>query len=287
MNFESLTTFRRVVETGSYTRASNVLYISQPAVSKQVRQLKRFFNAKLIRNVGRELQLTEAGKKVYDLVCRFQDDIEAIQQELKGRVRVTIVGNPTVLIHYLPDALRPFWAQYSDVDVRTISRMGSEIDEAVRSGAADLGIQTNNSIDHSLVAIPYRTNLTAVVCSPNHTAASSSPLALDQLASHRVALPKVGTEIRRQIDDWFGSHGLSLRNTLEVSTAEIRTAALDNLVIGIVNAFAVEDDLATGQLVELRVDGFHLPRTMHLLHRKDLSPAASALVRLLLEAPLA
>jgi DNA-binding transcriptional LysR family regulator len=283
VNFESLMTFRRVAETRSYTRASDVLYMSQPAVSKQVRQLERFFKAKLIRNVGRELHLTDAGKKVYDLACRFQDDLETIQEELRGRVRVTIVGNPTVLIHYLPSALRSFWSQYPDVDVRTISRMGSEIDEAVRSGVADLGIQTNHSIEHSLVSIPYRTNLTLIVCSPDHVAASHSPVTLEELATHRIALPKLGTEIRRQIDDLFGNSGIVLRNTYEVSTAEIRTAALDSLAIGVINAFAVEQDLASGQLLKLDIDGFHIPRTMHLLHRKDLSPMASALLGLLIE----
>jgi DNA-binding transcriptional LysR family regulator len=89
-----LSTFKKVIDEGSYTRAAAGLFVSQSAVSQQVRQLEKLFGAKLIQMSGRRLELTEAGVQVYSFATSMENEYDATRHaidELLGRARRHIV----------------------------------------------------------------------------------------------------------------------------------------------------------------------------------------------------
>ena len=83
MNLAWLTAFRKVADSGSFTQAAEAMFVSQPAISQQIQHLERFFSAKLIRMAGRKLELTEAGRQVYELAHLLEGEIESTRRSIQ------------------------------------------------------------------------------------------------------------------------------------------------------------------------------------------------------------
>jgi DNA-binding transcriptional LysR family regulator len=284
MNLAWLHSFRRVAETQSFSRAADSLFLTQPAVSQHVRQLERFFGHKLLTQTGRQLQLTDAGRKVYELACRLERDIADVREglehlESQARGLVTIASPPTPLALYLPRVLRHFWAVYPGVSVRTLSRVRDQVTTAVAHGVADIGLQTAPFLHPALVTRLLLKDRLVAVCAPTHPLAAQRAVAPETLRRVKVAQLPPGAESRTLVDDWFAARGVHLDDRLELSSLEeIRAAALHNLAVGFLSEGYVRADLAGGRLARLDLAGFDLVRWLYAIHRPDIGPVASDFV---------
>jgi DNA-binding transcriptional LysR family regulator len=285
MDLVWLTTLRKIADEGSYTRAAAALSISQPAVSKQIRQLERIFGAKLVQVTGRELQLTDAGRQVYDFACRLEADFRATQQNVGALAEaskevVTIACNTNALVHQLPAILPRFWLAHPEIEVRTLRKGRYELNDAVKSGLADLGIQTSPYLDKTLEAIPSKHESFIIVAAAEHTLAGGYGTTPEQISHERVVISSgVHSTL---IYEWFAAHGTQLHDPVVVSCfEEVRVATLENLAVGILPQDIVADDLANERLVQLRVDDFEPSRTTYVIYKRGIEPPASWLIDLL------
>ena len=292
MNVSWLTTLRQVIDEGSYSRAAETLFVSQSAISQQIRQLEKFVGTKLVRRVGHELQLTVAGQEIYDLACRVESDLSSTMQhisELTGdsQQTITIASSPTPLVYYLPPVLGRFWRESPEVSVKTVVRSGVDIPRAVKTGAADVGILMEPYLDPTLKAVPLRDERIIGVAHPDHPLADRIGLVAQDFSSVRVATPLTGSQSRKLLDHWFAERGERLIHTTELySLAEIRNAVVENLAVGFLDRYAVVDDLRESRLVELNIEGFNLSRTVYVTYRSDIQGPAKRLVDILLEESL-
>jgi len=289
INLGWLTALREVADTGSYTRASESLFLSQPAVSQQIRQLEGVFGAKLIRRVGLKLELTEAGRLVYESAIRIETELAATRDmvaelTMRSERLLTIASSPTPLLHRVPKALGRLWVEHPEVAVKTLVRSRSAITESVKSGAADLGIVSHQFLDSSLAVKPLAHGRIVAVSSPRHELAKAGILEPEVVTQHKVAITGAATVTRQLLDKWFLDRGITLRNVMEVSShEEIRIAVRDNLAIGFVVVYAVAEDIAAGRMTELHLRDFEISRPSYLVYRKDIQKPASWLIELLVE----
>jgi DNA-binding transcriptional LysR family regulator len=290
MYFAWLTTFRKVVDERSYTRAAEALFISQSAASQQIRHLEQLFKAQLIRKQGRELLLTEAGQAVYELACSMEADFEATRKRVSDIThtadsQVTVVSTTSPLVHRMPPVTRRFWSEHPDVSIKTLLRLGRAIPDAVRSGVADIGIHTAQNLDGSLQAIPLRSDPLVVVCSSTDPLAGIEYLTAADLARERIAVLGPGSESRQLLDRWFAGRGLAVgQNVLQLAgIEEIRTAALEGIAVGVLPRYVVADELASARLVQLPVADFDLHQTPHVIFRPTINPTAYRLVEMLVD----
>jgi LysR family transcriptional regulator, low CO2-responsive transcriptional regulator len=290
MNLAWLHSFRRVAEMHSYTRAADSLYVTQPAISRQVRLLERYFGATLIAQVGRELQLTDAGRKVYQLACTVEREVGDVRESLehlvsRSRGLVTIAGPPSPLANYVPRILRRFCARYPHVSVRTLCRFRHEVADAVRNGVADIGLQTAPFLHPSLVTPFHIDDRLVAVCAPDHPLAARGRIRPTDLEEFKVAQLALAAESRTLVDDWFAARGVHIVDRLELGTLdEIRVAALQNLAIGFLSRGRVAEELATGELVRLDLEGFDVAIRLYVFHRPEIGPPVSDLIAVMLQA---
>jgi DNA-binding transcriptional LysR family regulator len=270
-----LATLRTVVEEGSYSKAASALSISQPAVSKQIRRLERSFGAKLFWVAGQQLQLTNAGRRAYELACRFLDEF-SMQQAINERAgnprdSVTIACNANALMDQLRAVLPQFAVIYPGIEVRTIHKARFQINEAVKSGVADVGIQTNPYLDETLVSVPNRHDSFIFVAGADNQRAGPYRTSAEQMSKQRVLISSgVHGKLVRQ---WFAVHGAELEHLTVLSCfEEVRALAKENLGVGILPGSIVEEDLATKRLVQLLVDDFALSRNTYVIYRHDIQP---------------
>jgi DNA-binding transcriptional LysR family regulator len=287
-----LTTLKKVIDEGSFTRASVSLFISQSAASQQIHQLERFFGAKLIERRGRDLQLTPAGQRVYELASVMEREFEATREQVdelvgKSREAVTIVGPTASLLHLVPSVTARFSMEHPEVGIRTIMKTGHEIVDAVRSGVADLAIVARLSetfrVENTLEVVPIRDEMIVSVASARHHFADMITVTPDQIARERVALG-VGGQLRTLIENWFEARAAKLENLMVLaSSEESRVVTLENLAIGFLPRYVVEDDLLTGRLVELDIEDFSLSRTTYVIYKKEVQAPARWLLDMLMD----
>ena len=285
-----LKTFKTVIDEGSYTRAAESQFMSQSSASQQVRQLERIFGARLIERLGKDLRLTPEGQEVYKLAHSMEEEFEATKRRVNERMHraerlVTVVSTTTPLVHRIPPIMKRFWAQYPEVSVKTLLRMGDAINEAVRSGEADIGITGRPQHDGVLEVRPLQPDPIVCVCAPAHELARETGVSPSRLAEHRIAMLGPNAPSRVDIDRWFQDQCVAIgANVLEVAgIEEIRSAAIENLAVGILARYVVAEDLQCGGLISIKVQDFQVAQTLHVICRPDIRGPARRFVSLLLE----
>lgn len=276
LNLEWFRTYRAVVEAGSFSKAADTLFITQPAVSQHVRHLEQAFGVPLRVTGPRAFKATEGGEALYRLACRVTDDIVATKESLRrtqlGQQSTIILGSgPTALCHYVPSLLRHFWARNPDIGIQPVTISGApSITTTLYDGKIDVAIQTKTYIDASLVSVPCIHDQLIPVVSTGHCLAGKSVVSPLDLANNKLAvLPQIA-ESRQMLDAWFASKSVTVPDVIEMAGFDqIRALAVAGIAVGVISRYSVLQDLRVGRLVELHVEDLDLRRTIYAISRPD------------------
>lgn len=227
MDINALQAFTHVADEGSFSRAAEALFLTQPAISKRIASLESELHARLFDRIGRRVQLTEAGNALLPHARRILREVKESRQSiaaLGGRIagRLTVGTSHHIGLHRIPTVLRQFTAGYPDVEL-DLHFMDSELAcLAVEQGNLELAVVTlPNEPSNALVTnVVWADPL--VVC-----ARRDSPLAgierpgVVDLAAYPAVLMGTGTFTRRILEAALRPHELELNVALESNYLEI------------------------------------------------------------------
>ncbi|WP_029891240.1 LysR family transcriptional regulator [Polycyclovorans algicola] len=288
MDTQLLTAFIEVADSQSFTRAADVLHLSQPAVSKRITALEDQIGRPLFDRVGRNISLTDAGHTLLPYARKVLQDIEdgrrALSQ-LEGHVsgRLSIGTSHHIGLHRLPPVLGAYTRDYPQVDL-DIHFMDSEVAcDAVLAGKLELGIVTLplQSLPHLQSRAVWPDPLT-VVCAASHPLAQSRKTSLKQLAEHPAVLPDAATYTHRIITEAFKARGVAPRVRLATNYLE----TLKMLVSIGLGWSVLPDSMIDDSLIRLQIPGLAMSRQLGMVwhERRTLSGAAQALMQLMQQA---
>jgi len=212
------------MQCGSFSGAAQKLYISQSAISHQIKALEQELGVKLFVRVGRGISPTPEGERLAHYarsILHSIDDLETEFSELAlqphGTIRIAAFRG--VAMFHLPWVVKRFRQQYPEVNlVLSGKTYDSDIIAAVSHGDADIGIASSwnefEDVDYFEI-LKYD----MFVCTPlNHPwVGRQAPLALNEIAEEPLMLYEKGTSIRRRIDEIFAKHGLNPEVPIEVA----------------------------------------------------------------------
>jgi DNA-binding transcriptional LysR family regulator len=292
MNLHHLRLFTAVVEHGGFTKAAAALNLSQPAISKSLKELETELNLPLIDRSERGVRLTDAGRALYAR-ARELFGVERIAErelrELRGLKRgvLRIAASTTIATYMLPPVLGRFHfrhprvrIQVSSANTRTVLRMllESRVDVALVEGP----------VSHARVdVIPWRDDELVVIAHPDHHLASgvsSRPIAADALAGEQFLVREPGSGTREVTERVLARHGIRLTNTMRVGGTEaMKQAVAAGLGLAIVSRAAAGDQLALGRIAVLDVKDLVIGRMLTQLRLRDrVSTVAAKELELLL-----
>ncbi len=228
MEFDQLKGFYYVAKLGSFTAAAGRLYLTQPAISLQVKALEKELGERLFDRVGRKIRLTHAGKAIFseaeDLVGKL-DEIQRIAEEFKSldRGRLALGASDTTSIYVLPDLLKRFVERYPNVDLSISSFFSSEVARRVLDREVDLGIVTLPVRDAKLKleVLPLFQQRLVCIVAPGHRLATRKRVGIEEFGKERLILLEKGSSTRQQICDLLNSGGNLTKPALELSNFEI------------------------------------------------------------------
>ncbi len=223
ITFRQLQIFEEVAHHLSYTRASEALHLTQPAVSMQIKQLEQSVGLPLFEQLGKKVFLTEAGHEFnrYAKVITTQlDELEQVVNEMKGlqRGRLTIAVASTAN-YFAPRLLATFHQQHGEITVSLDVTNREQLLKSLVENRADLVIMGQPPAEMDLVAERFMDNPLVVIAPPNHPLVSRRKIPLERLPEETFLVREQGSGTRSAVERFFAANQLALSTAMEMSSS--------------------------------------------------------------------
>lgn len=291
ITLRQLKIFEAVARHLSFTRASEELHLTQPAVSMQIKQLEQAVGLPLLDQNGKKTYLTEAGEEMYRYACAINDKLQEVAQvfeELKGMKR----GHMSIAVastanYFAPRLLATFFQRYPDVRVSLDVTNREGLLKALTDNETDLVIMGKPPGDMDLVAEIFMDNPLVIIAPPSHSLAKKrGQIPLHALSDQTFLVREKGSGTRSAMERHFDQHGTKLAATMEMGTSEaIKQGVEAGLGLGLLSLHTLEMELALKRVVILDVATFPIMRHWYIVHRrgKRLSTVAQAFKHFILK----
>ncbi|TFV95659.1 LysR family transcriptional regulator [Algoriphagus kandeliae] len=273
MNYtiNQLRVFLKVIETESITKASEELFMTQPAVSIQLKNFQSQFKFPLTEVVGRQLYVTEFGYEVAEIARRIFDELEALKYKTKeyegiftGRLRISVASTGKYVI---PFFLTDFLNAHKGIDLVLDVTNKSKVVESLK----------NNEIDFAVVSVlPEEVEVEEVLLMENKLYLVGNT---DNYSKNKTLIYREeGSATRQVMEQYFDKKG-SKRKQIELTSNEaVKQAVLAGIGHSILPLIGIKSELIEGSLKIIRKRGLPLKTDWRLIWLKDkkLSPVANA-----------
>jgi DNA-binding transcriptional LysR family regulator len=286
VNLYHLRVFMTVAEHEHITRASEELYLSQPAVTKIVQNLEQEVGQKLVERQGRRIALTYAGqvlrtyaRRMFALEREMEEALAALSDIETGEV--TLAANPIIGIYLLPTIVASFRARYPCVKINLEILKSREIIDSTLEWHLDFGLVERDPSELPL-GLEYETvayDELILVVSPKHPWSEVSSLKSEDLRDGVLILREPGSGIRESIEHAFSHQGFSMSALLTVPDSEvIKQMTIKGVGATIISAMSVRRELEKGELLRIPISGLEIRPRLSMIWREDkqFSPAAQA-----------
>ncbi|MFK5985006.1 MAG: LysR family transcriptional regulator [Pseudomonadota bacterium] len=289
--FRQLKIFESVARLLSYTKAAKELYLSQPAVSMQIKLLEEQTTLPLLERIGKKFYLTTAGEEVYRYARNTisqKKDIEETIEQLKdlqtGHLNIAVASTAN---HFVIRLLAAFEKLYPKIrislDVTNRSALLKQLDNNER----DLVIMGQPPHDSQLQSIHFLDNPLVVIAAPKHPLSlKTTQISLNKLSKERFIVREEGSGTRIASEKFFKDHQIPFNTTMDMSNNRaIKHAVEEGLGLAIVSLHTLEIELRAQSLRVLNIKDFPIMRKWYLVESKNkrLSPIAKEFKSFLLQ----
>jgi DNA-binding transcriptional LysR family regulator len=284
MNLHLLRLFTAVARHRSFSRAAETLHVSQPAVSKGVRDFEAQIGTRLLERGGQGgVTLTEAGSLLMRHATALFAAERAAEEELAAlrgfhRGSLSVGASSTVAIYQLPSFLGEYHKRYPGIELRLASGNTRTIVELLSARELDIALVEGPVEDPGIEVLPWREEeMVLIVAAGHRLARARSPIATEEVADEIFLIREPGSGTREVVLAALDEHRIVPRSILEVgSTEAIKQAVAGGLGTAIVSAAAAADQIALGKLRILKPPNFAVRRMLSRLSLPARQPSVPA-----------
>src|SRR6266536_2719235 len=289
MELTQLEFFIKVVEEGSFSKAAERVYRTQPAVSIAVKRLQEEIGAPLFERSQKTPELTELGELVYDYAKRIlalrDQTLEAVE-ELKSleRGRVRIGANESTSLYLLPHLILAYRALHPNIRVEIFRHTSDRLPREVLDRNVDFALLAFEPVDSDLESFPVLRDELVLITHPDHALAKRDSVSVKDLGAESFLAHNVKTGSRHKVMETFALKHTPLNITLELATVEtIKRFVQLKIGIAFVPRMCVAEELERGSLVTVPVEDLTSVRTLWVTHPRGItfSHAAAAFLTIL------
>jgi LysR family transcriptional regulator, transcriptional activator of the cysJI operon len=290
MHIETLKTFCDLLETGSFNKAAALNFISQSAVSQQLKALETRYGRPLLdRGHRRRLTLTEAGHLFYAQAKEVVEGFRALEERM--RERSTVIAGTVKLatvysigLHELPPYVTRFMQAHPRVKVHIEYSRTDKVSEACLNNSIDFGIVAFPLRLTGLEVIPWREEKLVLVCKPEHRLARRRTVRLAELSGEDFIAFERDIPTRKTIDRILRAHGITVHRVMEFDNIETLKRSVEvGSGLSILPETTIGNEVRARQLAKVNLAEGPFMRTVGIIQRrgKVQSAVAREFIRLL------
>ena len=270
--------FIEVAATLSFSKAAEILFISQPAISKHMKALEAFYKTTLFERKGNAIQLTKGGhlllarlkeaKKIQD---QLEFELSTLKDQLKAKGQLKLGASTTVALYIIPKVLSAFHQKYPEVKISLLNRNTDTITKALVDQDIDIGIVEGKKKNPTILYQHFITDEVVAVCSAKSPIAKKRVLTVQEIKNYPVVLREQGSGTLAALKYNLEKNGIKLSD-LKVSVRLAGTEALKNFLredncLGFLPKGSVLKELRDGDLVAIKIEKFQIIRDFFFIQR--------------------
>ena len=273
LTFRQLKIFESVARHANYSKAARELFLSQPAVSMQIRQMEEEVGMPLFDRSGKRVIVSQAGEELLRCSRGIHQQLEELEfaiDELKGlkrgRLHLTMASTAS---YFAPHLIAAFHHEHPGAEVTLDVTNRAGLLEALDNNITDMAIMGRPPDGHDLCGIPFMDNPMVIIAWPDHPLARRRGIPLSEVANESFIVRERDSGTRMAAERFFAQHDIELTAGMEMNRSEaIKQAVEAELGLGIVSLHTLEMELALNMLAVLDVEDFPIMRQWHIVHRK-------------------
>ncbi len=261
-----------LAEYKSVSRVAEVLHISQPSVSIQLKNLTEVLGCQLYHLNGRNVEFTQGGiaaintaREMFFALDKLHIELEDLKGAKSGVLKLAVVSTAK---YFLPILLGPFCKRYPLIDVQLNIGNREQIIQRFNQNKDDYYIFSQYPQSENLIAEPFLENPLVVVAPVNHELTKKMPISLNRLSHYPFLLREQGSGTRNSIDDFCQQHHISLKAKMTIeSNQAIKQSVIAGLGLAILSSHTL-DYMQDDNLVRLDVEHFPIKSQWYLVRNK-------------------
>jgi len=262
VNFELYRIFYTVANNGNITKASEELMISQPAISKSIKNLEEQLGGQLFVRTKRGVILTEEGKEFYKYIKQAIEFISSAENKFSELINletgcIKLGVNTTLTKEFLLPYLKEFHQLYPKIDIQIETRLSSELIQMLKNGLLDAVILNLNNKDYGkeIEIIKCKEINDCFVVNNSYVGLLNREVSLKELSNYPLILQKQNSNTRILLDDYLRGYGVVLKPNIELASYSLVVEfAKMGFGIGYVTKEYINKELEKGELniIELK-----------------------------------
>ncbi|EIC22868.1 LysR family transcriptional regulator [Thiorhodovibrio frisius] len=264
-----------IVRLGSFTRAAEELFLTQPTVSMQIKKLSESIGTPLFHHVGRTVEPTDAGREVYAACRGILNGLANLETKLsdlkglrRGRLRLGVITTAT---YVAPEILGAFCQRYTGIDVFLNVTNRDQLLERLSAQDDDLYVMgQHHDLGQEVQAVPFAPNPLVMIARSDHPLVGQPRIPMSRLAEEDLLLREPGSGVRDAVLKHFAAAGVEPRVRMQLGSSEtIKHAILGGLGISALSLHSVRLESGGGRFAVLDVEGFPIRRRWHLVYSRS------------------
>ncbi|MCR8867978.1 LysR family transcriptional regulator [Bacillus sp. AFS026049] len=272
---DPLKVFVTVIEQKNFSRAGDILNLSQPGVSLHIRNLENELGAKLIYRSPKQVQITEPGKILYRHAKQMLNHYETAKREINEFNNVVsgtmkIGASFTIGEYYLPKVLAEFAAQYPMVDIQIIISNSNDVIQGIRSNKLDIGLIEGETDYKDIDVMPFMNDEMIVVVPQDHPLSQMDLIEGNMLQNQTWVLREQGSGTRTYSDKLLSSLELNIKKTFIFTSIQgVKEAVMAGLGIALLSRLTVQKELKSNELKTFHLKNEPLIRPFSIVKKLD------------------
>jgi DNA-binding transcriptional LysR family regulator len=265
--------FVSVCDTMNMTAAAELLFVSQSAVSQAIAELEKYYDVRLFERLSRKLYLTQAGEKLLSYarhMIRMNMEVEKDMKALHESGSIRIGASVTVGANVLPKLVSAFKRTNSETGIEVFEDNTEQIEKLILHDQIDIGLVEGETISPDVISRPFMDDELVLICAAGHRFAGLSNIEPHELEKEDFIIREKGSGTRQTFEDVMTENRLTWRVTWTCNNADtIKMAVAEGLGISVISGRAVENEIASGQLVTTTLDGIRFDRKFKIVYHKN------------------
>jgi DNA-binding transcriptional LysR family regulator len=277
IDISKLKTFVTVADLGSFSKASEILYITQPAVTQQIKALEKTIGAKLFQRQGGKMCLTEEGKRIYEIAKILLGSYEGLMEEIakiKKDLKDTLfLGVSATLSEYIvPSLVAEFHREFPSATVKIFTGNSHDVEEGLISRVLNLGI-IEREPSSKFVSVPWLEDEIIFFTYPENPIARKGEIDPEELYSVDLVMREMNSGTRKIVREALEKLGIVFeRLNIKIEANNSRT--IINIVkSGYGSSFLskglIIKEVEAGTLVPVKIKGFKVKRRFNIIYPKN------------------